>query len=66
MARVLVHAEEVRVAALDFADAGMSAWRGGDEDNTLRRCGAQACALADDAFRLGSGAFWDGAEDQDE
>jgi hypothetical protein len=67
VARVLIHAEDMRrTAALDFPDVGIQAWRGGNADDVLDRCGAQARALADDAFARGSGAFWDGAEGQDE
>jgi hypothetical protein len=79
MARVLIHAEDVRrTAALDFPDVGIQAWRGADADGTvldrcgdaddavLDRCEAQARALADDAYARGSGAFWDGVEGQDE
>ena len=68
VARVLIHAEDVRrTAALDFPDVGIQAWRGAGEDGTvLGRCEAQARALADDAYARGSGAFWDGVEEQDE
>lgn len=63
LAHVLIHAEKMRSAALDFPDIGVQAWRGGASNDLLGQCCEHASALADQAFVEGSGAFYDGDDD---
>jgi hypothetical protein len=72
VARVLLHAEEVRMKhGAECVDVGpiLQQWRSADaysprgSDDVLAMCSERASALANMAFRSGSGAFWDGDDD---
>jgi hypothetical protein len=80
VARVLVHAEEVRLNhASERVDVWpiLQQWRGAGagadapaharvSDDMLAKCSERASALANWSFSSGSGAFWDGDDDDDD
>jgi hypothetical protein len=63
---VLVHAEEVRIKhASERVYIGREQqWRGaGASADVLAECSERASVLANWSFNSGSGAFWDGDDD---